>query len=175
MHHRAQPRLALDDCIRHPHLPTQRRQENDQLDGIHIVRDQHQRRLLILNEPHHVVQPVFHRIGFLADILLLLALADGRGLLEQALLLLGLGLGPVLVEELEGLRGGVAVQVVGELGDGGGHLEAEVQDLLLALQADVFGPFHHAGEVAARLDVLADAVVAGAFFDEGVLSGDEGW
>lgn len=35
---------------------------------------------------------------------------------------------------------------------------------------DVFGPFYHAREVAAGLDVLTDTEVAGAFFDEGILS-----
>lgn len=44
-----------------------------------------------------------------------------------------------------------------------------MEDLLLTLQAHVFGPFDHAREIAAWLDVLADAEVAGAFFDEGVL------
>ena len=53
--------------------------------------------------------------------------------------------------------------------DRGGNFETEVEDLLLALKAYVFGPFYHAREVAAGLDVLADAEVAGAFFDEGVL------
>ena len=56
-----------------------------------------------------------------------------------------------------------------ELGNGWRHFEAEVEDLALALQANVFGPFDHAREVAARLDVGADAEVAGAFFDERVL------
>lgn len=55
------------------------------------------------------------------------------------------------------------------MGDGGRHFEAEVEDFLLALKAYVLGPFDHAGEVAAGLDVLPDAEVAGTFFDEGVL------
>lgn len=87
----------------------------------------------------------------------------------QSLLLLGFSLRLILVEELEGLGGGVAVENVGELGDGGGDFETEVEDLLLALEADVFGPFYHAREVAAGLDVLTDTEVAWALFDERVL------
>lgn len=89
----------------------------------------------------------------------------------QTFLLLSLGFRTVLVEEFEGLRCGVAVEVVGELSDRGGDFEAEVENLLLTLEADVCGPFDHTREVAARLDVLANAEVAGAFFDEGVLGG----
>ena len=112
-----------------------------------------------------MVETVLYGIRFLADVLLLLALADGRGFFEQSLLLLGLGFRLVFVEELEGLGGGVAVEHVGELRDRGGDFKAEVEDLLLALQADVFGPLYHAREVAAGLDVLAYAEVAGTLFD----------
>lgn len=56
-----------------------------------------------------------------------------------------------------------------ELGDRRWDFEAEIEDFLLALQADVFGPFYHAREVAAGLDVLADAEVAGTFFEERIL------
>lgn len=49
-------------------------------------------------------------------------------------------------------------------------LQAHVEDLLLALKTDVCGPAHHAREVALGLDVLADAIVAGTFLDERVLS-----
>ena len=67
------------------------------------------------------------------------------------------------------MRGGVAVEHVRELRDGGGNFEAQVEDFLLALQAYVFRPFYHAGKVAAWLDILADAKIAGTLFDEGVL------
>ena len=88
----------------------------------------------------------------------------------KSLFLLDFGFGLVFVKEFEGLLGGVAVECVAELGDRRRDFEAEIQDLALSLEADVFGPFHHARKVAAWLDVLAYAEVAGAFFDEGVLS-----
>lgn len=49
------------------------------------------------------------------------------------------------------------------------HLEAHVEDLLLALEADILGPLHHAGDIALGLDVLADTKVAGTLLDERVL------
>jgi hypothetical protein len=79
---------------------------------------------------------------------------SGGGRLEASLFL-ELGLGAVLVEQLEELRGGVLVEGVGELRDGGGHLEALVQDDLLALEADVLGPLDEARQVGLGLDVLA--------------------
>lgn len=56
-----------------------------------------------------------------------------------------------------------------ELGNGRGNLQAHVEDLLLALKADICGPAHHARHVALGLDVLTDAIVAGALLDERVL------
>lgn len=87
----------------------------------------------------------------------------------QALLLLGFCFGLVFGEEPEGLGCGVAVESVGELGDGRWNFEAQIEDLALALEAHVFRPFDHAREVAAGLDVLPDAEIAGAFLDEGIL------
>ena len=67
------------------------------------------------------------------------------------------------------MGGGVTVENVGELRDRRRNFKAEVEDLLLALQADVFRPLYHAREVASWLDVLAYAEVTGTLFDEGVL------
>lgn len=116
-----------------------------------------------------MVETVLDSVRLLANILLLLALLDGGGLLDQSLLLLGLGLRAVLVKELESLGGSVAVQNVLELGDSWRDLQAHVDDLALALKADILGPLHHTGEVSLGLDVLADTEVAGSLLDEGVL------
>lgn len=50
------------------------------------------------------------------------------------------------------------------------NLQAHIEDLLLALKADVGWPADHAAEVALGLDILADAIVAGPLLDERVLS-----
>jgi hypothetical protein len=67
------------------------------------------------------------------------------------------------------LSSGVTVECRLELGDRRGNLQALGEDLALALKTDVLGPLHHAREVTLGLDVLANAEVAGALLDEGVL------
>ena len=118
-----------------------------------------------------MVQAEFDRVRFFADVFLFLAFLDRGRFFQQALFFFGLGFGLVFGKQFEGLRGGVAVEGVGgcELGNRGGNFEAEVEDFALALEADVFRPFHHAREVAAWLDVLTDTEIARAFLDEGVL------
>ena len=163
--------LALDDGVRDTHLAAESGQEDNQLNGVDVVGDQDKGSLLVLNQADNVVQTVLDVVGLLGDILLLLALGDGGGLLVQTVLLLSLGLGAVLGQELEGLSSGVAVQGVLELSDRRGNLQTHVQNLLLALQADIFGPLHEARQVALGLDVLADTEVTGTLLDERVLDG----
>lgn len=165
----AETGLALDDGVGDTHLLAERRKEDNQLNGVNIVGDEDQGSLLVLNQTDDVVEAVLDGVGLLGDILLLLALLDGGSLLEETLLLLDLGLRAVLVEELESLGGGVAVKDVLELGQRGGDLETQTEDLALALEADILGPLYHAREVSLGLDVLADAIVAGALLDKRVL------
>ena len=165
----AEARLALDDRIGDAHLAAERGEEDDELDRVDIIGDEDEGGFLVLDERDDVVETVFHDVGLLGGVFLLLALLDGGSFLQKALFLLGFGFGAVFVEELESLRGSVAVEGVLELRDCGRYFEAHVEDLLLALEADVLWPFYHAGEVALGLDVLADAEVAGALFEEGIL------
>lgn len=165
----AEAGLALDDGVRDTHLAAESGKEDDQLDGVNVVGDEDKGSLLVLDQANNVVETVLDGVGLLGDILLLLALSDGGSLLGETLLLLGLGLRAVLVEELQGLSSGVAVKDVLELGDRRGNLQAKVEDLLLALKADILGPLHHARQVALGLDVLTDAIVAGALLEERVL------
>lgn len=161
--------LALDDSIWDAHLAAESGEENNKFDGVDIVRDEDEGSLLVLDKADNMVETVLDDIWLLADVLFLLAGLDGSGLLEKTLLLLDLGLWAVLVEEFEGLSGGVAVQGVLELSDRGGNLEAEVQNFLLALETDILGPLHHARQVAPGLNVLANAEVAGALLEKRVL------
>lgn len=169
MNNRTQASLALDDGVGDTHLAAEGGQEDDQLDGVDVVGNQDQGGLLVLNQTDDVVQAVLDGVGLLGDVLLLLALLDGGSLLEQTLLLLDLSLRAVLVKQLEGLGSSVLVEHVLELGDRRRHLQAHVEDLLLALEADILGPLHHAGNIALGLDVLADTEVAGTLLDQRVL------
>lgn len=161
--------LALDDGVWDTHLAAESRKEDDKLNWVNIVGDEDQRGLLVLNQSNNVVKTVLDGIWLLANILLLLTGLDSGGLLVETLLLLSLGLRAVLVQELEGLGSGVAVEGVLELGNRWWNLQAEVENLALALKADVGGPFHHTAKVAGWLDVLTDAKVAWALLDERVL------
>jgi hypothetical protein len=185
-----EPSLAFHYGVGDAHLAAESGKEDNQLNGVNIVGNQDQRSLLVLNEANNVVQTELGGVGLLRHILLLLALGDGGSLLSKTLLLLGLGLRAVLVEELES-RGGsysmsalphcpsnlilptVAVKHVLELRERRRDLQPEVEDLLLALKADVLWPLHHAREIALGLDVLADAIVARALLEERVLKMSE--
>lgn len=87
-------------------------------------------------------------------VLLLVGSSSSGSSLETRLLLL-LRLGAVLVQELEQLSSSVLVESVGELSNCGRDLEALVEDDLLALEANVFGPFDEASEISLGADVLA--------------------
>ena len=67
------------------------------------------------------------------------------------------------------MGGSITVEDVLKLGNRRWNFQAEVEDLLLALKADILGPLHHTGEVSSRLDILTDAIVTAALLDEGVL------
>lgn len=165
--------LRLDDDVGDTHLAAEGRQEDYELDGVNVGGDDDEAGLLGLDQGNAVVETVLDEEGLLAVSLGVGLLAVGDvlgGSIETGLLLL-LGLGAVLVEELEQVGGGVLVQGVGELGDRGGDLQALVKDDLLALEADVLGPLDEAAQVTRGLDVLANAEVAGALLEERVLGG----
>jgi len=166
---RAETGLALDDGVWDTHLAAESWKEDDQLNWVDIVGDEDEGSLLVLDQANNMVETVLDSVWLLGDILLLLALSDGGSLLDETLLLLGLGLWAVLVEQLESLGSGVAVEDVLELGNCRWDLQAEVEDLLLALKTDILWPSDHAGQVALWLDGLTDAKVAGALLNERVL------
>jgi hypothetical protein len=75
-----------------------------------------------------VVQAVLDSVWLFRNVLALLSIGNGSGFLLQALLLLGLGLRSVLVEELEGLGRLVAVEGVLELGNGRRNLKTAAKE-----------------------------------------------
>jgi len=165
----AEPGLALHNGIWNAHLSAESRKEDDELDGIDIVGNEDQAGLLVLNQANDVIETVLDGVWLLANILLLLAIRNSGGLGGKTLLLRGLGLRAVLVQEFEGLGGSVAVEDILELSNRWGDFQAEVEDLALALEANILRPPNHAGEVAPGLNVLADAIVAGTLLEERVL------
>ena len=166
----AQTSFALHDRVGDAHLAAERGQEDDEFDRVDVVCDQDEGGFLVLDEPDDVIQAVLDVVWFLADVFLFLAFGDSGRFLLQPVVLLLFGLGAVFVEESEGLRGGVAVEGVLELRDGGWDFEAEVQDLLLALEADVFWPFYHSFGLVRRKDVRVRGVVIRERLREGCTS-----
>ena len=90
---RAEAGLALDDDVGDTHLAAERGEEDDELDGVDIVGDDDERRLLGLNEGNAVVETVLDEEGLLGVLglgLLLLSSRLGLSLETSLLLLLGL-------------------------------------------------------------------------------------
>jgi hypothetical protein len=170
--HGAETGLALDDDVGDAHLAAKSRKEDNQLDGVDVVSDDNERRLLCLNEGNAVVQTVLdvkrllvlyiivikisvHNICVLdTNLSSLLFISGSFGKSLKTLLLLDLGLWAVLVEELEELGSSVLVESVRELGNGRGNLQALRKDNLLALKTDVFRPFDEASEISLGTNVL---------------------
>lgn len=165
----AEAGLALDDSVRNTHLLAEGRKEDNELNRVDIVGDEDERSLLVLDQTDNVVETILGSVGLLGNILLLLALLDSSSLLQETLLLLGLGLRAVLVEELESLGGGVLVEDVLELGKSRRNLQTHLKDLLLALEADILGPLDHTAHVTLGLDILTDAEVTAALLNQRVL------
>ena len=174
------PAFPVEDLDpRNSHLPAKGGEEDDELDRVDVIGNDDEFGLLRLDHRNDVVKAVLGEdrlLGVLGGRLVALFFAR-LSLGKETRLLLLLGLGLVLVEQLEELSGGVLVECLGELGDGRGDLEADraqrrvssgsvqssadtdLQSLveydLLPLQADVFGPFDKAGKVSLGRDVAA--------------------
>jgi len=168
----AETSLRLDNDVGDTHLAAQSGQVDDELDRVDIIGDDDKRSFLRLNESDAMVKTKFDKEGLLR-LLLLGVLIFGGGLggsVETSLLLL-FGLRAVLVEQLEKLGGRVTVQSMGELRNRRRDLEALVQDDLLALETNVFGPFHETCEVTFMLNVLANSEIFRAALEERILHG----
>ena len=91
---RAETSLALDDDIRDAHLATQRREEDDEFDGVDIVCNNDEGSLLGFDKGNNMVETVFDKERLLVLGCLLL-LGGGLGDSLKTFLLLGLALGAV--------------------------------------------------------------------------------
>uniref|UniRef100_A0A673SZ48 Secreted protein n=1 Tax=Suricata suricatta TaxID=37032 RepID=A0A673SZ48_SURSU len=131
-----QPGLPLDDAVGHPHLPTQGRQEDDQLDRIRVVCDHYQLSLLVLHQGGDGVNPSSKdRWPLSGDIPFAGSLLLSPG--QQSLLLLLLALRPVFVGLLQQLSSCLAAQGLGELVNRRRHFEPFIENRPLPLQPNV--------------------------------------
>lgn len=168
----AETGFALDDHVGDTHLAAQSRKEDDQLNGVDVVGNDDKSGLLGFDEGDDMVKTVLGEQWLLVGLgVCRLVFSNGSGGSIQTSLLLLLRFRAVFVEQFEELRSRVLVQGVRELGDRGRNLQALVQDNLLALKADVLGPFDETGQVGLRADVLADTEVLGGGLEERILLG----
>lgn len=166
VHNHTKTRLALDDRIGRTGLTAESREVENELDGVDIVGDDHQGSFFVLNQSDNVVQAVLDDDGFFSSHLFAGDLGLGSG--KQTSFLLDLGLGAVLVGQLEELRGQVLIEDLGELADCWWHLKALIEDPLLTLETNIFGPLDITGEVALGLDILANAKIFRPLLDQRV-------
>ncbi len=162
--------LSLHNCIGNSHLAAKSGQEDYNFDWVNVVGNQNELGLLVLNQRSDVVQSVLdsQRLGGLGWFR---ARSDRGSDGGESLLLLSLSLWLVLVQQAEGLGGGILVQSLVELVHCGWDLKALLQDGLLSLQTDVYWPLDVSAEVALRLDVVTDSKVLCLSFESWVFLG----
>jgi hypothetical protein len=100
MNNLSETSLSFHDAIGNIEATTQSRQEQDNLQRINIVRDDHQRRFFVLNQLGDVVDAETNAVRTLSNSLRL-ALFALLGTLLQTILLGRIGFRTVLVEQAE--------------------------------------------------------------------------
>jgi hypothetical protein len=155
--------LSADEAVRNVLSAAKSGQVDHNLNGVNVVSDHNELGGTLFDEGGDVVKTELDVDGLGS-----LAGTTSLSSLLEAVLLLGLGLGHVLSEELEELGSLVLVNGVGELVDGWWDLEALEEDSLLSLDTDVLGPLDEAGQVANGLDVTTDTEVLGGLLEKGV-------
>jgi len=155
----SQPGSSLNNNIGNILLAAKGGEPQDELDGVNIVGNDNQLGTVGLNERSDVVDSRDDGKGAL-DSVQRLSLGLGVSELGKALFLLELGLGAVLVEQAEQLKGLVLGQHSAELSKCGGHLKTLLKDSLLSLDPYALGPLNEAGEVTLGEDVIANGVVS---------------
>ena len=159
--------LTLDNTVRDTHLTAESREPENQLNGVNIISNDDQLGLLGLNQSGNVVDTVLDDNGLVSlGNFLLLRLGKSSG--TETLTLLSLGLGSVLVHQLEDLSSSVLVQNVGELVKSRRDLKTLVDDLLLTLKLDILRPLDETRDITLGLNILTDTKVLGGLFDQRV-------
>jgi len=107
----AKASLSLDNHIGHTHLTAQCGEEDDELDGLHVVRNNNKGSLLGLDESNRMVETIFGEYRLLR-VLLLFPLGSVFCFSVNTGFLFLLGFRTILIEELEKLCSSVFVESV---------------------------------------------------------------
>lgn len=156
--------LAADEAVGDTLLSAESWEEDDHLDWVDVVGDNDELGLVLFDEGGNVVKTELEVdwSGSLTGSILSFFL--------QTFLLVLLGLWAVLREQFKEFASLVLVNSVGELVDGGRHLESLHQNSLLPLDSDVSWPFDETGEVSLWLNIASDSEVPGSLLEERSLS-----
>ena len=73
MHNSSETSFTLDDDVGDAHLAAQGGKENDELDGVDVVRDDDERGFLGFDEGDDVVEAVLDEEGFLGVLLIIMS------------------------------------------------------------------------------------------------------
>jgi hypothetical protein len=137
---------ALYNAVRNTHLAAESRHPNNELDWVNIRSNYNKLCLLLLNQSSNVLQTELEHVWWSTSITTLLSSSS------KALSFLLLGLRGVLGEQLEEFYSLVLLYGVSELVHCRRNAQTLVQDLLLALDANVLWPLYEATQVL--LDLL---------------------
>ena len=141
-----QSALSVDNSERHAHLAAEGRQPHDQLDGIDVLGDNNELRLLLLNQMSDVSKSVLEdRWGRVASGGF--SSGNGFGSSFETLLLGSLRLWLVLLQEGEELSSLILVQSTIKLVDGRRNFQTLEKNFLLSLESHIARPPDESTEI----------------------------
>jgi len=152
--------LSADEAVGDTLLSAESWEVDNHLDWISVMSNDNKLSSVLFNEGGNVVKTEFevNWLGSLSTLTFSFFL--------QAIFFLSSGLWAVFREQFEELGGLILLNSLGELVDGGGHLESLHEDSLLSLDSDVFWPFDETGEVSLWLNITSESEVLGSLLEE---------
>jgi len=160
--------FALDDAVWDSHSSAEGGKEDNDLNRVDVVGDDDEGSLLLLNGGGNSVDT--NGEGSLSGVSgISLAGSLGLSTSQKSGLLLCSIFWSVLLSKLEEGSGSLSVKGVGELVDHWWDFQSLLENGLLSLKSNVFGPSDESSKVSLRLDILTDSEVLRSLFEERVL------
>ena len=171
--------FTFDDAEGDTLLSAEGWKEAHELNWLDIGSDGDELGLAFFNEGGNMVESELKMNWLWSDVLGLVASLSSLSLRLESVLLDGLGLWLVLVEELEELSLLVLLDSLGEDVEDWWALESHEKHSLLSLDSHILWPLHISGQVSLWLDVTTDSHVSWGLLEKGggssgLLSGSGG-
>jgi len=154
--------LSANEAEGNTLLSAESGQVNDELNWVDVVSDDDHLGFVLFDEGGDVVETKLDVHGLVS---LLFVSSFGLSLQSEGLFLVSLRL--ILSKQFKKLGSLVLLESIGELVDGGGHLQSLHQDSLLSLDSNVARPFDETGEVTFGLDISTKSEILSRFLEEG--------